>query len=165
MEPERKVIPIKENAPSDFDKPEFSNPIDDILKKGQNILTGKDPKRNVTMPDDSTKILIEKAEQKADFQNQLVGQRLDGIEQKIDLHTQKLVEQNQLLSARLDAQQNDIQEIRQDGKSTRTTIIVTGISIVLGLGALGYVFIQTLQSSQAAWLMKALDLIQQIPKH
>ncbi|MBI9113297.1 hypothetical protein [Maridesulfovibrio ferrireducens] len=188
-----KIIQFDQYTPSTIESPYKSNLLDGIIKKDlekqSTVLAHGDPQ----MSSELTKSYIENVRLESKANSDILEQKLENIGQRIDLHTQKIVEQNKLLSDKIDSQNkllsdsmnaqikllsgniesqreridqheatfgNMRQEIKQDGKSTRKTMILTGISVVIGLTGLVYAFITALQASNQAWLMKAIELIQ-----
>lgn len=92
---------------------------------------------------------FKRVEERLDHKVEIVSIKIDALSDKISDNTdwmKKLV----------DKTVDDVKRVEDDGKKTRTTIIITGISVVIGLAALVIAFLQL----QTSWTHKLIDEIQ-----
>jgi len=82
-----------------------------------------------------------------------IDHKVEMISSKIDTLSDKISDNTDWMKKLVGKTADDVRRIEDDGKRTRTTVIVTGISVVIGLATLVIVFFQL----QTSWTHKLID--------
>lgn len=82
-----------------------------------------------------------------------IDHKVEMVAIKIDALSDKISDNTDWMKKLVDKTADDVKRIEDDGKRTRTTIIITGISVVIGLAALVIAFLQL----QTSWTHKLID--------
>lgn len=81
--------------------------------------------------------------------------RIEMVSSKIDTLSDKISDNTDWMKKLVDKTADDVKRVEDDGKRTRTTVIVTGVSVVIGLATLVIAFFQL----QTSWTHKLIDEI------